>query len=53
MIYDDESAKKLFMEAKNVYEDRGMMKWLNGFFLSDHTAAMKKDVAERSKIFKQ
>lgn len=53
MIYDDESAKKLFLEAKSVYDDRGMMKWLNGFFLSDHTAAMKKDVAERSKVFEQ
>lgn len=42
MIYDDESARKLFLEAKSVYDDRDMMKWLNGFFLSDHTAAMKK-----------
>jgi len=24
MIYDDESAEKLFLEAKSVYEDRGM-----------------------------
>lgn len=53
MIYDDESAKQLFMEAKQVYHDRGMMKWLNGFFLSDHTAAMQKDVAERSRINEQ
>ncbi|MGM0337726.1 hypothetical protein [Enterococcus sp. AZ007] len=52
MIYDDESAKQLFMEAKQIYEDRGMMKWLNGFYLSDHTAAMKADVAERSRIIK-
>lgn len=53
MIYDDESAKQLFMEAKQVYQDRGMMKWLNGFFLSDHTAAMKADVAERSRVNEQ
>lgn len=53
MIYDDESAKQLFMEAKRVYEDRGMMKWLNGFFLSDHTAAMQKDIAERSRVNNQ
>ena len=53
MIYDDESAIKLFMEAKQVYEDRGMQKWLNGFYLSDHTAAMKADVAERSRVVKQ
>lgn len=50
VVYDDESAKQLFLEAKSVYEDRGMMKWLNGFFLSDHTSAMKKDVAERSHV---
>lgn len=53
MIYDDESAIKLFMEAKQVYQDRGMQKWLNGFYLSDHTAAMKADVAERSRVVKQ
>lgn len=53
MIYDDESAIKLFMEAKSVYKDRGMQKWLNGFFLSDHTAAMQKDVAERSRVIEQ
>lgn len=53
MIYDDESAKQLFMEAKQVYEDRGMLKWLNGFYLSDHTAAMKADVAERSRAIEQ
>lgn len=49
MIYDDESAIKLFIEAKKVYEDRGMLKWI-GFYLSDQTAAIKKDVEERSKV---
>ena len=53
MIYDDESAEKLFLEAKSVYEDRGMLKWLTGFFLYDHTAAMQKDVAERSRVNEQ
>lgn len=53
MIYDDESAIKLFMEAKQVYHDRGMQKWLNGFFLSDHTATMKADVVERSRVIEQ
>lgn len=53
MIYDDESARQLFMEAKSVYKDRGMLKWMTGFFLSDHTAAMKADVAERSRVNKQ
>ena len=47
MVYDDESAMKLFMEAKKVYEDRGMLKWI-GFYLSDQTAAINKDVKERS-----
>lgn len=47
MIYDDESAEKLFMEAKKVYDDRGMLKWI-GFYLSDQTAAINKDVKERS-----
>nr|DAM18166.1 MAG TPA: YolD-like protein [Caudoviricetes sp.] len=49
MIYDDESAIKLFLEAKKIYEDRGMLKWI-GFYLSDQTAAIQKDVAERSKV---
>jgi hypothetical protein len=49
MIYDDESAIKLFLEAKKVYEDRNMLKWI-GFYLSDQTAAINKDVTERSKV---
>lgn len=53
MAYTDESAKQLFMEAKRVYEDRKMLKWMSGFFLSDHTAAMKKDKAERAKVNEQ
>ncbi|ODP92844.1 hypothetical protein [Levilactobacillus brevis] len=28
---------------KNKYHDRGMLKW-QGFFLSDHTSAIKKEV---------
>lgn len=53
MIYDDESAEKLFLEAKSVYEDRGMLKWMTGFFLSDHTAAMQKDIKERYRVNEQ
>ena len=49
MIYDEDSAKQLFMEAKRVYEDRGMMKWI-GFYLSDHTAVLNKESAARSRI---
>lgn len=49
MIYDDESAERLFMEAKQVYQDRGMMKWI-GFYLSDHTAVLDKESKERNHI---
>lgn len=49
MIYDDESAERLFMEAKQVYQDRGMMKWI-GFYLSDHTAVLNKESKERNRI---
>lgn len=49
MIYDDESAEKLFLEAKRVYQDRGMMKWI-GFYLSDHTAVLNKEEKERNFI---
>lgn len=52
MIYDDDSAIKLFLEAKKVYEDRNMLKWI-GFYLSDQTAAINKDVTERSKVNNQ
>lgn len=33
------------------YHDRGMMKW-QGFYLSEHTSAMKKD-RDRKKIYYQ
>lgn len=49
MIYDDESAEQLFMEAKQTYQDRGMMKWI-GFYLSDHTAVLSKESKERNRI---
>lgn len=49
MIYDDDSAERLFMEAKRVYEDRGMLKWI-GFYLSDHTAVLNKAEKERNFI---
>lgn len=52
MIYDDDSAKQLFMEAKRVYEDRGMMKWI-GFYLSDHTAVLNKEATARNRINKE
>lgn len=49
MIYDDESAQQLFMEAKQVYQDRGMLKWI-GFYLSDHTAVLNKEEQKRHQI---
>ena len=49
MIYDDESAEQLFMDAKRVYQDRGMMKWI-GFYLSDHTVVLDKESKERNRI---
>lgn len=52
MIYDDESAEKLFLEAKRVYQDRGMLKWV-GFYLSDHTAELTKDSQKRNHINKE
>lgn len=52
MIYDDESAEKLFLEAKRVYQDRGMLKWV-GFYLSDHTAELTKDSKKRNHINKE
>lgn len=40
-MYDDETAIQLFLEAKSIYQDRGMIKY-QGFYLSDHTALLKK-----------
>lgn len=34
------------------YDDRGMMKWL-GFYLSEHTAEMDKESAERNKTWQR
>lgn len=50
MAYDDESAKQLFMAAKRVYHDRGMMKWI-GFYLSDHTAVLNKEANQRKQLY--
>lgn len=30
-----------------------MLKWMTGFFLSDHTAAMQKDIKERYRVNEQ
>lgn len=38
-VSDDQMAQWFF---NHDYEDRGMLKW-QGFFLSDHTSAVKKD----------
>nr|WP_207703881.1 hypothetical protein [Enterococcus sp. 665A]MBO1341512.1 hypothetical protein [Enterococcus sp. 665A] len=39
---------ELFLEAKQNYQDRGMIKWI-GFYLSDHTALLNKDNQQRYK----
>lgn len=48
-MYDDETAIQLFLEAKSVYQDRGMLKYM-GFYLSDHTALLKKLYKNETKI---
>ncbi|MEO1770276.1 hypothetical protein [Candidatus Enterococcus ferrettii] len=52
-MYDDETAIQLFLEAKSVYEDRNMMKWNTGFFLSEHTSLLKKDRKQQAKVVLQ
>lgn len=47
-MYDDETAMQLFIEAKSIYHDRGMIKY-QGFYLSDHTALLKKLYANEAK----
>lgn len=47
-MYDDETAIQLFLEAKGVYQDRGMLKYM-GFYLSDHTAMLKKLYKDEAK----
>ncbi|MFT8882891.1 MAG: hypothetical protein ABF991_05625 [Liquorilactobacillus hordei] len=42
---NDDFAEYFF---RNFYQDRGMRKW-QGFFLSDHTQALKKLLAEEKK----
>ncbi|KRN10379.1 hypothetical protein [Liquorilactobacillus mali] len=42
---DDAFAEYFF---KNFYQDRGMRKW-QGFFLSDHTQALKKQRMNQEK----
>lgn len=36
----------------NYYKDRGVVKW-QGFFLSDHTAALKKQAADEGTVIEQ
>lgn len=50
MIYDDETARQLFIEAKSVYHDRGMMKWNSGFFTSELIEAERKSKEEYYKV---
>ena len=44
-FYDDDEADKLATQFfKYYYHDRGKMKW-GGFLLSEHTSALKKELA--------
>lgn len=50
--YADQIGHEKFMELvedffKNHYKDRGMVKW-QGFYLSDHTAALKRQAEEEA-----
>lgn len=43
-FYDDQEADKMATQFfKYYYHDRGKMKW-GGFLLSEHTAALKKEI---------
>lgn len=53
MIYDDETARQLFIEAKSIYKDREMLKWINGFFTSELISANKAAKEERKRVNKQ
>lgn len=33
------------------YQDRGILKWDSGFFLSDHTAALRKEKSDREVVW--
>lgn len=44
-ISKEESETRAARFFKNDYHDRGMLKW-QGFFLSDHTSAIKKEAAQ-------
>jgi hypothetical protein len=45
-FYDDDEADKLATQFfKHYYHDRGKMKW-GGFLLSEHTAALKRELAK-------
>lgn len=44
-ISKEEAEARAARFFRNDYHDRGMLKW-QGFFLSDHTSAIKKEVAQ-------
>lgn len=44
-ISKEESEARAARFFRNDYHDRGMLKW-QGFFLSDHTSALKKEAAQ-------
>lgn len=44
-ISQEEAEARAARFFRNYYHDRGMLKW-QGFFLSDHTSALKKEAAQ-------
>lgn len=46
---DDNFSKMINNYFKNDYRERGKIKW-QGYFLSDHTAALKRDMASQNEI---
>ena len=46
-LADEEASQQAEIFFQNYYEDRGMLKW-QGYFLSDHTAALRQQEKESS-----
>lgn len=49
VMTDDNFSKMINNYFKNDYRERGKIKW-QGYFLSDHTAALKCDMASQNEI---
>lgn len=52
MNKDDHNTDQEVEDFFKNYHDRGMLKWA-GFFLSDHTLKIQKDVEKRNKVYEK